>query len=160
MTFNVSSTLTTVSQPIALTGVGGTITATPDTAPQYNGKQYSLNASALTGLGGSAVPHSLSTPHTVNMTRPLNYRLLPSVNPVTGVLRNVPKNTFTIIHRKSLVPLTGQSPALGIIRTSIELPAGCETADLANLKAFMQADLSMRVDQRNGITDVLVTGSL
>lgn len=147
------------TETAAMTGIAGSIAFSLDTAPQYNGKQFSCNATGLTGLTG-VVAHSLSTPHTFNLVRPVTYRLLPSVNPVTGLLRNVPKNTFTAIHRKSLVPLAGQSPALGIIRTSFELPAGCETADLANLKAFLQTDLAIRANQKNGLLDTLVTGTL
>lgn len=144
---------------VGITGLTGGITTAADTAPQYNGKQYSINATGLTGLSG-VVAHSLSTPHTINMVRPITYRLLPTVNPVTGILRNVPKNTFTLIHRKSVVPLAGQAPAMAIERTSWEIPAGSETADLANLKAMYQSGLLVRADQKNGIMDVFVTGTL
>lgn len=95
----------------------------------------------FTGLTSGTVPaglsyHSVSSPCTATIERPAAFKSLPPVNPVTGVLPNVPRNVWKIRIRKGVLPLAGQSPVPMVIETKLSVPAG---ADLADPDAIRQA---------------------
>jgi hypothetical protein len=68
-------------------------------------------------------------------------KVLPPVNPVTGVLPQAGNNVYTVITRKACTPLSGQAPRVMIIRTEISVPAGCEINDLPNVAAALSLHL-------------------
>lgn len=107
-----------------------------DTAPDNNGKQYAVTSSAN---AGDSTAHSASSPFTITVIRPRTFKSLGQVNPVTGILPNVPKNQWTVITRKGATPMAGQSPSLLIVRTTIDVPAGADLADPSNVKAALSA---------------------
>lgn len=116
-----------------------TFTLTADSNPSVNGKQ-----SIVSALGGTVVgvtTHKASAPFTIACFKPATTKVLPPVNPVTGVLPQVGNNTYSVITRKACVPLTGQAPRIMIIRTEISVPAGCEVNDLPNVAACLSAHL-------------------
>lgn len=130
---------------------------TGDTAPTSNGKQVVItSASGAAGITAG----SISSPFTVNFTRPLNLRILQPVNAVTGVLRSVPKNVFKMITRKGVIPLAGQATALEIITTEFSVPAGSDLADPVNVRAGVSAHVGALTQQSANIGDTLVTGIL
>lgn len=155
MSFNPTSPITGASQ----TGLTSpTYTHTADIAPDVNGKQV-----AVTALGGTqtgVVAHSISSPFTVTMVRPKTMKLLPAVNPTTGQLRNVPKNTSKVITRKGVIPLAGQAPVIMVITTTIDVPAGADTADAASVRAALSAHIGLLTQQSAGIGDTVTTGVL
>jgi hypothetical protein len=133
-----------------------TYTLTTDTAPNVNGKQY-----AITALGGTQTgveTHSVSKPFTLTFFRPAVLRVLPQANPVTGVIKNVPVNTYKLITRKGAVPAVNQAPMTARITTIIEVPAGTDTYETEDLKAMISAHFGAGWSQASGIADSVLTG--
>jgi len=153
-----SLTLTTPVTGGAQTGfTAPTYTIQTDTAPTSAGKQYAVSAlgGTQTGVDASSSP---SRPFTITLMRPQVLRALSPVDPVTGVLRSVPRNTYKIIVRKGVTPLAGQSPAVLNSTLTMDIPAGADIADAANVRA----SLSLLIGALNSISasigDTLVTG--
>lgn len=153
-----SFTLTTPITGSAQTGfTAPTYTIAVDTAPTSAGKQY-----AVTALGGTQVgvdtSSSPSKPFTTTLSRPTVLRTIGALDPVTGLLRSVPRNTYKVITRKGVIPLAGQPAAVMNITTTFDVPAGADIADAANVRACM----SLHVGSINGISasagDTLVSG--
>lgn len=143
----------------AQTGLTGpTYTVASDTFPDVNGKQH-----AVTALGGTqtgVTVHSVSSPFTISFYRP---KVMKVLNAVTGQLtlaRNIPRNVFGLITRKGVTPLAGQPAATMVIRTTIDIPAGADTADAANIRAALSAHIGMLSQQSAGIGDTSVNGVL
>lgn len=133
-----------------------TYTIAADTAPSNNGKQF-----AVTALGGTqtgAVAHSIAAPFTITYVRPVNLRVLGTPDPVTGVVRNVPRNTHKVIVRKGVLPLAGQPYTTLVAALTIDVPVGSDTADAANIRAALSALIGVLSQQSAGIGDTLVTG--
>lgn len=153
-----SFTLTSPVTGGAQTGfTSPTYTIATDTAPTSAGKQYAVSAIGGTQAGVDTAS-SPSRPFTVTLSRPQVLRALSAVDPVTGVLRSVPRNTYKIIVRKGVTPLAGQSPAVLNATLELAIPAGADIADAANVRAA----LSLLVGSLNQISasigDTLVTG--
>lgn len=130
----------------------------PDTAPTTSaGKQYAVQSITGTqaGVDTSSTP---SRPFTITGSRPLVLRQLPSLNAVTGILGNVPRNSYKIIVRKGVTCLTGQVAQVLNATLQIDVPAGADFADAANVRAA----LSLLIGSLNQISaslgDTLVTG--
>lgn len=136
-----------------------TYTTTPDTAPAGNpGKQV-----AVTSAGGSqagVTTHTVSSPFTINATRPGTLRVLGSPNPVTGIVATVPVNTYKVITRKGVLPLVGQPIKVMNVTTTFDVPAGSDSADAPNVRAAVSAHLGSLIQQSAGIGDLLINGVL
>ena len=136
-----------------------TYTNVADTAPPGNpGKQV-----AVTALGGTQTGvnvHSVAAPFTLNFTRPGTLKVLGVPNPVTGVVAVVPKNTYKLITRKGVLPLAGQAYQTMLVTTSIDVPAGADLADSANVRAALSAHFGALVQQSAGVGDLCVNGVL
>lgn len=133
-----------------------TYTITADTAPDVNGKQH-----AVTALGGTQTGvdiSSVSRPFTSTFVRPKTLRVLGKANPVTGLISNVPNNTYKLITRKGVLPLSGQPSRTMLVTTIIEVPAGADTADAANVRAALSLHIGLLSQQSAGIGDSGVTG--
>lgn len=150
------------SSPITGAAVTGlttpTYTLTTDTAPSQNGKQY-----AITALGGTQTnveTHSVSKPFTLSFFRPQVLRVLPQANPVTGVIKNVPVNTYKMITRKGVVPSVNQAAMTARITTVIEVPAGADSYEPEDLRAMISAHFGAGWAQASGIADTVVSGVL
>jgi hypothetical protein len=153
-----SFTLTTPITGGAQTGfTSPTYTIATDTAPSSTGKQYAVSAigGTQTGVDASSSP---SKPFTVTLSRPPVLRALSPVDPVTGVLRSVPRNTYTINVRKGVTPLAGQSPVVLLAKLTIDVPAGADLADAANIRAAMSLLIGSLNSISASIGDTLVSG--
>lgn len=142
MTFPIASPIAGATQ---YSFTSPTYTITADTPPANNGKQW-----AVTAIGGTQAGvnlHSVAAPFTLSVFRPVNFKTLAPVNAVTGVLKSVPMNSYKVITRKGLLPLAGQAFKTGFITTTIDVPAGADLADPANIKAM----LSMHIGALNQI---------
>ena len=134
-----------------------TYTLATDTAPSNTGKQYAVSAIGGTqaGVDSSSSP---SRPFTITLSRPPVLRQLPVVDPVTGILRSVPRNTYKIIVRKGVTPLAGQAASVLNCTLTLDIPAGSDSADAPNVRAA----LSLLVGSLNQISasmgDTTVTG--
>lgn len=141
----------------AVTGLTSpTYTLTTDVAPNVNGKQY-----AVTTLGGTQTGVDTSTvskPFSITFFRPAVLRVLPQANPVTGVIKNVPMNTYKLITRKGVLPAANQNPIVSRITTIIEVPAGSDTYEPEDLKAMISAHFGVGWAQASGIAETVTTG--
>jgi len=152
-----SFALTTPVTGAAQTGfTSPTYTHGADVAPDINGKQY-----AVTALGGTqtgVITHSVAAPFTVTFSRPKVFKALGKPNPTTGLIASVPRNVYTCLTRKGVLPLAGQPFQTLIIRTVIEVPAGADTADAANIRAALSMHIGSLSQQSAGIGDTGVSG--
>lgn len=135
-----------------------TYTIAADNPPDSNGKQYYV--SALGGTQTNVLAHSIAAPFTLSMFRPKVLKTLAPVNPVTGVLRNVPMNNFKVITRKGVLPLAGQSYKTAVVTTQMELPAGSDLADPLSLRAAISAHIGLLSQISSAIGDSVVTGTI
>lgn len=153
MAVNLTSPVTGAAQ----TGfTSPTYTHIVDVAPDSNGKQ-----NAVTAIGGTQTGvdvSSVSRPFTFTFIRPKSLRTLGSPNPVTGVISNVPNNTYKAITRKGVLPLAGQPSRTMLITTIIEVPAGSDVADAANVRAALSMHLGSLSQLSAGIGDTTVSG--
>jgi len=148
------------SSPVTGATVAGltspTYTLTTDVAPNINGKQYAI--SALGGTQTGVDVNSVSKPFTISFFRPAVLRPLPQANPLTGVIKNVPLNTYKLITRKGAAPAANQSLMIPKITTVIEVPAGVDTYEPEELRAMISAHFGVGWAQASGIADTVVSG--
>jgi hypothetical protein len=133
-----------------------TYTIVQDTYPDTNGKQVAV--SALGGTQAGVTVHSVSSPFTVAYVKPKNNKVLGKTNPVTGLLPSVPVNQHRITVRKGVIPLAGQPYAVAKGTILLDYPAGSDTADPANLRAFLSLLIGALSQQSAGIGDTAVSG--
>lgn len=150
------------ASPVTGAAVGGftspTYTIVPDVAPNINGKQY-----AVTAIGGTQTGvdvNSVSKPFTLSFFRPQVLRTLPQANPVTGILKNIPVNTYKMITRKGAMPSANQVNQVCRITTVIEIPAGTDTYEPEDVKAMISAHFGAGFSNASGIADTVLTGVL
>lgn len=152
MTIAITSPITGLTQ----TGLTSpTYTVVADTAPGSNGKQW-----AVTSLGGTQTnvrTHSASDPFTITFERPVSVRQAPIPNPITGVIGNVPRNTYTARLRKGVIPVTGQNPQVMLFTGTYAVPAGSDLSDAVNVRAGLSAYLGALSQQSAGWGDTLVS---
>lgn len=143
----------------AITGLTSpTYTLTADTPPNAQAKQY-----AVTAIGGTQTGvtfHSPSNPFVICLTRPANFKPMALVNPVTGQLNSVPKNTWKLLVVKGAVPLVGQSPSNIVFRGEFVIPAGVETNSAAELKAMLSLLGAVFWSEGNDLALCFTTGLL
>jgi hypothetical protein len=135
-----------------------TYTTSPDGAVESNVKQV-----AITALGGTQVgvdAHSVSRPFICNVSRPKQFAVLGKPNPTTGLIADVPMNTYRAKTVKGLTPLSGQPSRNGSISSDIKLPAGSDTADTANARAMISAHIGLLTAISAGLGDTVVNGVL
>lgn len=150
------------SSPItgaAVTGLTSpTFTLVADIAPTSLGKQY-----VVTALGGTQTDssvHSLSSPFFVSFTRPATFKPLSLVNPATGRLMSVPRNTWKLVAAKGATPLAGQAAVPILFRGDFVVPAGVDVADPNELRSFLSFLGGLFNAQANGIAASLIDGVL
>lgn len=154
----------TIAIPGAITGAAQTgfttpgYTTTVDTPPDVNSKQSAITSLSGTQAGVNA--HSVSQPFTITATRPRQAAVLGKPNPTTGLIASVPRNTYKVLTRKGVLPLAGQPSQVMIIRTEIEVPAGADTADAANIRAALSAHIGMLSASSAGIGDTTINAVL
>lgn len=153
MTFAITSPITGAAQ----TGfTSPTYTVVDDLAPDSNGKQKAV--SALGGTQAGVTTQTTSSPFTLTFVRPKVYKTLGKPNPTTGVVKDVPRNTYKLIGRKGVLPLAGQPYATMQVTVSIDVPAGSDTADAPNVRAALSAMFGAIAQQSAGIGDTVTSG--
>lgn len=149
--------LTTVTGS-AVTGLTSpTYTMSADVAPASTGKQF-----AVTALGGTQTgvrTHSVSSPFTITWFRDPAAKQLPPLDQ-NGALRFVPNVKNRLVLRVGLLPLAGQAYRTGTIRVEYDLPAGADTADMAQMKAAVSCLGGVLHQYANDHYNTLVTGVL
>lgn len=151
-----------LSSPVTGTAQTGltspTYTHVADVAPDVNGRQY-----AVTALGGTQTNVNISSvaaPFTVSVWRPKVMKILGNPNPVTGIIGSVSRNVYKVITRKGVLPLAGQPYQTMLVTTSIEVPAGSDTADAPNIRAALSMHIGSLSQVSAGIGDTVVSGVL
>lgn len=148
------------SSPVTGAAVSGltnpTYTLVTDVAPSINGKQYAV--SALGGTQTNVDINTVSKPFTMSFFRPAQLKVLPQANPVTGIVKNVPLNTYKLITRKGVQPAANQSLMVARITTIIEVPAGSDTYEPEELRAMISAHFGLGSAQASGIADTVISG--
>lgn len=153
MTWSLSSPITGAAQ----TGfTSPTYTHTADVAPDVNGKQVAVTALGGTQTGVTA--HSVASPFTITFVRPKTFKSLGKPNPTTGLIASVPRNVYKCIGRKGVTPLAGQPFATAVCTVTLEVPAGADTADPANIRALLSAVIGALSQQSAGFGDSSVSG--
>lgn len=135
------------------------------TSPTYThvsmaGPDSNVKQQAVTALGGTQTGvdvHSVSRPFTISFWWPKILRILPALNS-QGQLPSVPMNVYKVITRKGVTPLAGQPSKTMLITSTIEVPAGSDTVDPANVRAALSAHIGALSQQSAGIGDTGVTG--
>lgn len=153
MTVSLSTPVTGLAQ----TGLTNpTYTVVSDQAPTANGKQWAV--SALGGTQTGVDIHAVSSPFTFSAFRPVTFKSLGVPNPVTGYLSQVSRNVWKFITRKGAVPLAGQSAVTALVTTTIEVPAGTDTANPEDIRAMLSFHFGCLSQQSAGIGDSVVSG--
>lgn len=153
-----------ISLPSSLTGAAQTGFTTPgytltvDNAPDSNAKQSAVTA--LSGTQAGVVAHSVSAPFILSAWKPKVMAVLGKPNPVTGLVASVPMNQYKVITIKGVLPLAGQPYKNMVIRTTVDVPAGADTADVSNIRAALSAHIGLLSNQSAGIGDTAVNGLL
>jgi len=141
----------------AMTGfTSPTYTLTLDNAPDSTGKQYAITAIGGTQAGVNA--HSVAQPFTMTLRKPKVLKTLGQPSPSTGLITNVGRNNYEFTIRKGVLPLAGQPYQVAIMRVNCEIPAGSDSADIANLRAMGSLAFGMLFSSSSGIADVWQTG--
>lgn len=134
-----------------------TYTIVADVAPTSAGRQYAVTAIGGTQAGVDAAS-TASRPFTVTLSRPATLKSLGPVDPVTGALRSVPRNTYTVILRKGVTPLAGQASVTVIGKLTLDVPAGSDLADAPNLRAALSLLVGSLNQVSAGFGDTIVSG--
>lgn len=151
--FSPSGTITGSAQT-GFTTPGYTITAMQ--APDVNGKKWAVTA--LTGTQAGVTAHSVSSRFDLLFVVPKNLRQLPSVNPTTGIVPNVPVNTYWLVVTKSGTPGANQSEKNIVFRLGIDVPAGVDFNDSAEVRGGMSLLGGLIANQSAGLGDTLISG--
>jgi hypothetical protein len=151
----------TITSPVtgaAQTGfTSPTYTLAADTAPTSAGKQYAVTAIGGTQAGVDSAS-SPSRPFTITGSRPASLKSLGVVDPVTGVLRSVPRNTYKLLVRKGCTVLAGQVPQVLNARVELDIPAGADSSDAPNVRAALSLLFGAIAQISPSFGDTCVTG--
>lgn len=153
-----------VTLPASITGGAQTgfttpgYTTSPDTAVDTNSKQVAITA--ITGTQAGVDAHSVSRPFTIAVSRPKQYAVLGKPNPTTGLINDVPMNTYKLIGRKGVTPLAGQPSRSAIVSCDIRIPAGSDIADAPNVRALLSALIGTLSSISAGLGDTTINGVL
>lgn len=153
-----------VSLSTPVTGLAQTGLTTPgfvlttDTPPAVNMKQWVV--ASLTGTQAGVAAHSISSPFFFSATKPIQMKMLGTINSATGLLRSVPMNSYTFQTHKGVIPFTGQPASKMRIRLIIDVPAGSDTIDPNSVRSAISFFLGCASQQSAGIGDTVVTGIL
>lgn len=153
-----------ISIPSSITGGAQTgfttpgYTTTADKAPDVNMNQSVVTA--LTGTQAGVRVHTPSDPFSILVMKPKNVRVLPSPNPVTGKYGPVASNRYGILVRKGVNFAANNAPVFAYVRVYIDVPAGSDAYDSANLRAMISCAVGVLSAQSAGIGDTAVNGVL
>ncbi len=155
MTVSLSSPVTGSAQ----TGLTSpTYTVVADVPPNAYTKQW-----AVTALGGTQTNvdvHGASKPFTIAFSRPQTIRSAPVPNPVTGLMPNSPRNVYSVIVRKGVVPGTGQNPQPEVLRCEFSVVAGSDLIEPEDIRASLSFLIGSLSQVSAGLGDTLVNGLL
>jgi hypothetical protein len=155
MSFSPSSPVTGAAQA-GLTAP--TYTLISDVAPTPNGKQWYV--SALGGTQTGVDVHAIARPFTLSIFRPYVFKVVQLLN-VNGLMRGKNgRNVYKVVTRKGVSPLANQPSETMVVTVTVDVPAGADTADSANVKAALSLAFGACWAQSSGIGDTALTGAI
>jgi hypothetical protein len=131
-----------------------TYTHVADSAPDTNAKQWAV--SALGGTQASVRVHSGSDPFTITFFKPKAIRSLGFADSNGNYMR-VPMNRYRLLVRKGVIPATDNPAAIAKVDCYIDLPAGADVNDPANIRAMISLLVGALNQLSAGLGDTLVT---
>lgn len=153
MTMSVTSPVTGGTQ----TGLTSpTYTLVTGTAPDQNGRQYVV--SALGGTQTGVDVSAASRPFSVTAWWP---KILRSLSYISGSGRSVqvPNNVYKWVTRKGVTVHADLPPAIVVITTTAEIPAGSDTVDAPNVRAAFSLHVGAVNQNSSGFGDTAVSGT-
>jgi hypothetical protein len=135
-----------------------TYTVVADTPPNSYSKQYAVTA--LGGTQASVDVHGASKPFTVTFQRPNNIRSAPVPNPVTGVMPNSPRNVYSVVVRKGMMPGVAQNPQVAVLRCDLSVVAGADLQEPEDVRAALSLLIGSLNQQSSGLGDTLINALL
>lgn len=126
-----------------------------DTPPNPQSRQWACSGFTGTQPGVDS-GSSASRPWTLTVTRPANVRQLNAVDS-NNVLRSVAMNKYVVRLRKGLTVLAGQPSKVASIVEEINIPAGADIADVANIKAMVSMWAGAHVQAANNLVSLVTT---
>lgn len=153
---------TTMPTSLSLANIGAlssavlTVTAS---APPVNNSKRSLITALASGTATGFRAHTVSDPFDLTVYSPSRPQALPSPN-VNGVRPNIPVNTHTVNMRKGLRPASDVASIPSQISTKLDVPAGAESYDVANLSLMIAAHAKALEALADDLYDNAQTGSV
>jgi hypothetical protein len=143
----------------AVTGLTSpTYTLIADQNPAVNGKQWYV--SAIGGTQTGVTTHAGSDPFTVSIYKVSNYQMVPTVTPSGSFRTSVPRNKFSMVFRKGLLPLAAMPKEPAIVRFQVDLPAGTDTADAVEIAALISLTTGLLYANATALYTSLVTNTI
>lgn len=153
MAFPLSSPVTGAAQ----TGfTSPTYTLAADNNPSSNGKQWLVTA--LGGTQAGVTVHTAGDVFTISVFKPLAYKMAQFVS--TTVFRKPPRNTYKVIVRKGVTVNVNFPKDMAMIQLSVDVPAGAESIDSANLRAMTSLAIGALSQQSAGFGDTIIQNSI
>lgn len=148
-----------ITSPVTGAAQGGltspTYTVTPDASTSLNSKLW-----VVTTLGGTQAGvriHSPSDPFSIAAFRPNVFKR--AITAIAGLASpKQPQNTTGFTVRKGLLASASATPQEGTVRVTIDVPAGSETYDAANVSAMISAAFGYATQQSSNLGDTVKTG--
>lgn len=125
-------------------------------APDTNAKEYIV--SALSGTQAGVAVHTVAQPFRWTWWVPKVFRKLGKPHPVTGLVAAFPRNTYSGVVTKGVNVLTGQPYQDMVGKFILDVPAGAEVADPANVRAAISLMIGALNQLSAGIGDTAVQG--
>lgn len=141
MTISVASITGVIANDASLGGnwsVAPVFTLGADTIPAGNAKRWQVTAitNALAGVTTSTV----QVPFTLQVSRPNKVKTLSVPLTSGGRIAQVPKNQYRVrINKGCKVNAVSGQTDIASAQIILDIPAGAETADAANIGALLQA---------------------
>lgn len=151
--FNLTSPVTGAAQ----TGfTSPTYTLTADNNPSVNGKQWLVTA--LGGTQTNVTVHTAGDMFTISVFKPLAYKMAAFVS--TTVFRKPPRNSYKVIVRKGVAVNANFPKDMAMLQLVVDVPAGSESLDSANLRAMVSLAIGAMSQQSAGFGDTIIQNSI
>lgn len=153
MSFSLTSPITGAAQTGFTTP---TYTIVADNNPANNGKQWLVTAAGGTQVGVTV--HTAADPFTLAVFKPLAYKVAAFVS--TTIFKRPPRNQYKIIGRKGVTVNSNFPKDVMLISLTVDVPAGSETLDAANIRGLCSALFGAIAQQSAGFGDTLIQNSI
>lgn len=135
-----------------------TYTVATDSSPDQYSKQYAVTAVGGTQTGATA-QSGADNPFSITFSRSKVLRSAPGVNAVSGLPTGQPgRNIYKVTGRKGMRPTTNSPRYPLLCELKVSVPAGAETVDPAEIRAFLSMYIGSLQQQAAALGDSIVSG--